>query len=165
MKAQPLEQRPGAFMVRHHLHGDFSKLQNAGQGHNLRAEPLSEAPGLPLGCYVDLNLADLPRPSKRVHVEAGVTRQRAVRLGQKSDRGALLDTLYPLVRVRRVRDITAQKRAGLPGEGYTRTGVSRPCLPHPSAAAKPAGPEAGHPALRAKTRALLALGLRPTQYF
>src|SRR6266851_7138114 len=74
-----------------------------------------------------------------------VTRQRAVRLGQKSDRGALLDTLYPLVHVRRVRDITAQKEQVFLGKAIRE-------LEHCGLVCRTHQPQRNRPDLRLATR-------------
>lgn len=44
MEAQPFEQSPRVFMVRHHLCGDLAQLENPGQRDDFRAERLAEPP-------------------------------------------------------------------------------------------------------------------------
>src|ERR1700693_703315 len=102
MKALPLKEPPGTPVIGDHLGSDFAKLQRAGQRHDLRGKTLAEASRSPVRCGVHADLADLARPSERIYMEAGVPCQDTLRLGQKSDGGAPLEILDPVVDRRRI---------------------------------------------------------------
>jgi hypothetical protein len=85
--------------------------------HDLRTKTLAEAARAPVRGDVHADLTDFVCPSERIYMKTCITCEKAVRLGQQSDRRAALNILDPVVDRCRIADVAAQEEQILLGQG------------------------------------------------